>query len=363
MSSWIQQITHPTLLIDEAKAHANLERMATKAAQLHCVFRPHVKTHQSIEIARWYRDYDIRRIAVSSVRMAAYFAADGWDDILIAFPLNPLEWPVIRELSQRVTIGVTVSNLSAARWLQQHADSSVQVWIELEAGQQRTGFTRGQQESLPEACRLLLQNPHCVPAGILIHAGSTYQVRGKDQVTETAMAALHSMQQVMHHIPEPFRQQVSFGDTPSAMLANHFPGVTELRPGNFIFFDLMQSQIGSCTAADIALAVACPVVDSHFLYGGAVHLSKDGILQGGRMVYGAVAEATAAGWDTTSLPDMPILTGLSQEHGWVDKQARALRPGTIVPVLPVHSCLAAECLPYYLTTTGRRINKLDVRSL
>ncbi len=363
MSSWIQQITHPTLIIDEAKARTNLERMAAKAATLKLSFRPHVKTHQSVYLARWYRDIEVRSIAVSSVRMAAHFAADGWQDILIAFPLNPLEWPAIRELSLQTTIGVTVSNLAAAQWLYRYADTPVQVWIELEAGQQRTGFTRGQQESLPEACRLLLQNPNCIPAGVLAHAGSTYQARGKEQVADLSATALRNMQQVMHHIPEPFQKQVSYGDTPSAMLTDHFPGVTELRPGNFIFFDLMQWQIGSCAASDIAVAVACPVVDSHFLYGGAVHLSKDAILQGGRMVYGAIAETTPEGWNTSGWQEMPFLTGLSQEHGWVDKQARPLRTGTIVPVLPVHSCLAAECLPYYLSTTGNRIAKMGVSRL
>ena len=78
--------TRPTLLIDKAKCKANIKRMALKARQNDIEFRPHLKTHQSLEIGDWFRQEGVTKITVSSVAMAKYFAQDGWKDITIAFP-------------------------------------------------------------------------------------------------------------------------------------------------------------------------------------------------------------------------------------------------------------------------------------
>ena len=96
----------PTLVLDERRARRNIERMTEKAARLGLRFRPHFKTHQSRRIGRFFRELGVGAITVSSVDMAAYFAADGWRDILIAFPVNILEMTDIRRLSARVPSGV-----------------------------------------------------------------------------------------------------------------------------------------------------------------------------------------------------------------------------------------------------------------
>ncbi len=143
--------------------------------------------------------------------------------------------------------------------------------------------------------------------------------------------------------------------------------VDEARPGNFVFYDLTQMTIGACTAAEVGFVVACPVVAVHperheiVLYGGAVHLSKEVLLQDdGTPSYGAVVLLHDAGW-SEPVPGA-WLRSLSQEHGVIRATESAwqaglgaVQVGELLGVLPVHSCLAADLLKEYRTVAGARV--------
>ena len=147
------------------------------------------------------------------------------------------------------------------------------------------------------------------------------------------------------------------------MLDNWGP-VDEIRPGNFVFFDLTQRAIGACTTAEIAVAVACPVVGIYphrheiVIYGGAIHLSKEGLTAAdGTQSFGAMAPLQAHGWGECF--DEANVRSVSQEHGIVRvaaaswaQVADAIEIGDLVAILPVHSCLAANLLKRYLTLAG-----------
>ena len=100
------KITEPTLILDKKRCLANIEKMANKAKRNNINFRPHFKTHQSAEIGSWFRNFDVTSITVSSVRMAKYFAANGWNDITIAFPVNILEIGQINELALKISLNI-----------------------------------------------------------------------------------------------------------------------------------------------------------------------------------------------------------------------------------------------------------------
>ena len=95
------KITRPTLLLDVKKCKSNIHRMATKARENNLMFRPHFKTHQSAEISEWIRNEGVTGCTVSSMKMAEYFGNHGWDDVLIAFPVNILESQKMNELGKQ----------------------------------------------------------------------------------------------------------------------------------------------------------------------------------------------------------------------------------------------------------------------
>ena len=161
---------------------------------------------------------------------------------------------------------------------------------------------------------------------------------------------------------------ISLGDTPSCSVAEDFAGIDEIRPGNFVFYDLTQARIGSNTTDQIAVAMACPVVARHpernelVIYGGGVHFSKDrmeGEAEG--TIFGRAVRPAAGGWGEL-IPDL-YLRSLSQEHGIVKGPASEIeryQVGDLLLVLPVHSCMAANAMKRYLNLDGQWVERFKV---
>jgi len=149
------------------------------------------------------------------------------------------------------------------------------------------------------------------------------------------------------------------GDTPSASVVDSYSGFDELRTGNFVFYDMTLANLGVCTSGDIAVAVACPVVDirkrnnSLVIYGGAVHFSKESIMINGEKVFGKLVRITGNGW--VEYEDELYLSSLSQEHGIIiDKKGilSHLRIGDLAGILPVRSQLSSNLLGKYMLPDG-----------
>jgi D-serine deaminase-like pyridoxal phosphate-dependent protein len=158
---------------------------------------------------------------------------------------------------------------------------------------------------------------------------------------------------------------ISIGDTPTCSLAEDFAGVDEIRPGNFVFYDLMQQGLGTCTTDDIAVAVACPVVGKYpergqiLVYGGGVHLSKESLLEpSGRRIFGYLTSATEE--SLGSVQRDAAVIALSQEHGLLQAGKVVLdrtRVGDLAFVLPVHSCLTCNQFAAYQLLDGSRVSR------
>jgi D-serine deaminase-like pyridoxal phosphate-dependent protein len=160
---------------------------------------------------------------------------------------------------------------------------------------------------------------------------------------------------------------LSTGDTPSCSLVSNFKGWDEIRPGNFVFYDLTQNLLGSCNFEKIAIAVACPLVEKNvkrkelIIYGGGVHLSKDSIkMKDGRHIFGKAVHLESGSW--TSLSDNDFLRSLSQEHGIIsasDELFKSVKVGDLVGIIPVHSCMTADLLRQYYTLDNRIITSFS----
>jgi D-serine deaminase-like pyridoxal phosphate-dependent protein len=357
----LSSITRPTLLLDERICRANIAFMSKRAAEAGVHFRPHMKTAQSRLVAGWFRDAGVRSITVSSVGMARYFADDGWDDITIAFPVNPREIDALNTFPGTVRLHFLLESPETAGMLGAALRREADVWIKLDSGYGRTGIPHDDDVALDALISSLRQITQLRLRGLLTHAGMTYTASNADEVRvlfEQSRARLVGAAQRHGNL------LCSAGDTPGCTLAKSFEGLHEIRPGNMTFYDLMQAKRGVCGIHDIAVAAACPVVAVHekrgevVLYGGAVHLSKESIPgDEGFPLYGLLCELTPEGWSD------PIeggwLCGMSQEHGIARLPApilRRLKPGDLLAVLPVHSCLTADAFGGYLNLDGERVD-------
>ena len=356
-------ITQPTLLVDEHKCKANIAFMAKRAKTLGVDFRPHFKTHQSRKVGRWFKEYGVIKITVSSLSMAQYFATE-WDDITVAFPINILEIAIINELAAKISLNVLIESTEILHYLAQHLEYEVHFYIKVNIGNQRAGVLPEDDAAIKAMLDLAESSEHLTFLGFLGHAGQTYACRGK-----AAIQAAHDMARAkLVAVKERYKAQypnciTSYGDTPSCSVAENFEGIDEIRPGNFVFYDVMQAQIGSCTDAQIAVAMACPIVAIHeaqkelIVYGGGIHLAKDRIETNDQISYGKVVQLTNEGW-SAPLADCYVKK-ISQEHGVLQVTEATIKDykvGDIIGVLPIHSCMTVDVMRSYQTLNKQVIN-------
>ncbi len=351
----------PIAVIDVDKCKTNIRKMARKAAKRNLRYTPHFKTHQSIEIGSWFRDEGVDSIQVSSPDMANYFIHQGWKSITIAFPLSPSWLSKIDDLASRVNLTVFINSTETAKIAGESLNNPVTVFTEVDCGFNRSGIPAEDAAQFEKILNEINKHPKLRFYGFYVHDGRTYQCRSADEVAHTIHPVFEKLSAVKNNFPEAI---IRLGDTPSCSLLNDFGVVSEISPGNNVFYDLMQVQIGSCSYENIAMAVVCPVAEVHpqnnkaILYGGAVHFSKERIRMNNFECYGQVVrfENQNFGEPVTEA----ILTGLAQEHGILhlpEILSAKLRLGDYLALYPVHSCLTANLFSHYLTTDGQRIEK------
>jgi D-serine deaminase-like pyridoxal phosphate-dependent protein len=230
----------------------------------------------------------------------------------------------------------------------------VGIWIKVDVGYHRTGILWDQQSEIL-ALNIETERQDILKfQGLLTHAGHSYHVHGIPELQSVYEDCVHKLLRVKQFLlKEGVRQvQLSYGDTPTCSIINNFTGLDEIRPGNFIFYDIMQLMIGSCTENQIAAAVACPVVAKHktrhelIIYGGAVHLSKESVVDpGGKRIFGYATSWDGAHWGPI-IPDCYV-TSLTQEHGIIrcgNTFFDRVNVGDVVAIIPVHSCLTMNLM-------------------
>jgi D-serine deaminase-like pyridoxal phosphate-dependent protein len=357
-------ISRPTLILNEERARRNIHRMAEKAKTKHVRFRPHFKTHQSALIGEWFREEGVEAITVSSLGMASYFAAHGWEDITVAFLFNLREIESLWDLGQKIHLELLVESINVVNFLEKQYPRDLDLWIKIDAGANRTGI---QSDSIPGILAVVERinaSRHLNFKGILSHYGQTYRAGSAEEAANLYGEANRKMKTIQSTLRKAgFRKtEISVGDTPGCSVCDDLGKVDEIRPGNFVFFDATQLRIGSCAEADIAVAVACPVVAIHpereevIIYGGAVHLSKEFFLENEIPSYGDAVYPRADGW-SARIPGAYVRS-LSQEHGIVHvprEELDRIKVGDLLMILPVHSCLSVAALGEYTTLEGERI--------
>lgn len=353
------EIVRPTLLLDKEKCLQNIEQMANKAESLKLDFRPHFKTHQSAKIGEWFRQFGVQKITVSSVQMAIYFAANGWNDITIAFPVNILEIDDINILAEKIKLNLLIENKESLSYLEKFMRFRVGIFIKIDTGYNRTGIQASKTNPIDFLITKLKDSTFLSFQGFLSHTGHAYQAQSRHEIFNHHFDALLKMRALKNHYKKDWPSlKISLGDTPTSSICENFEGIDEIRPGNFVFYDLMQHKLGSCTIDQIAVRVACPVVSTHssrnevVIYGGAVHLSKEQITNvDGKPLFGRIIIKKDG--KEILMDEKNYISSLSQEHGIIkvpQKDFSYYKVGELIEIIPVHSCLTANLMGSYLSS-------------
>jgi D-serine deaminase-like pyridoxal phosphate-dependent protein len=297
--------------------------------------------------------------------MAKHFFNHGWNDITIAFPFNIREAEDAALLADKCTINLLVDSEYTARWLCKNFKAEAGVFIKVDTGYKRTGIPYYDHQQIEQLASVLASSENLCFKGLLTHSGQTYLASGKKMVQKIHQESLLRINGVREALSGYKDIIISIGDTPSCSICNDFNNCGEIRPGNFVFYDLMQENIGSCGKEDIAIVIACPVITEYPLrknisvYGGAVHLSKESLrLKNSASVFGQIVLFNGKKWIFTE--EKNYLARISQEHGIIEAGPylrKIVKAGDIIGIIPVHSCLTANLFDRFYTLDGKIIKK------
>jgi D-serine deaminase-like pyridoxal phosphate-dependent protein len=359
--SGLKDLETPALLLDEARMDRNIARMRAQVRRLGVRFRPHVKTNKCHEVAQRLMEGPEGPITVSTLLEADYFAQRGVRDILYAVCIAPNKIAHVLDLQSRgVRMSILVDNVDAARLVAERlrahpAGRDVGVLIEVDSDGHRSGVQPDSPELL--AIAYALRNGGARMQGVMTHAGSSYDCRGwtalramAEQERSAIVRAADRLRGAGIACPV-----VSVGSTPTALAAEHLQGVTELRAGVFVFFDLVMAGLGVCEVDDVALSVLATVIGHQqekgwtLLDAGWMAMSRDRgtAAQEVDQGYGLVCDI-----EGRPLADY-ILVGANQEHGIMARRPGLpadglhLPVGTQVRILPNHACSTAAQYPAY----------------
>ena len=360
------QLSTPCALVDLDRLERNAASMSQQARRLGVRLRPHVKTHKCVEAARIQTAGEHGGITVSTLAEARAFADAGFADITWAVPVALDRLDDCTDLARRTDrFRVLVDHPRAVVELEAFAAAEglrFEVLLEVDCGHHRSGVDPGDPAAVQLAAAIH-SSPHLELAGILTHAGQSYRCGSR---ADAAGVARHE-RDIMVAFAGRLRAagiavtEVSVGSTPTVTAAEDLTGITEVRPGNYLFFDAFQAAVGSCRLDDVAFSVLATVIGVYpgrrelVVNAGALALSKDP---------GPVHVDPGCGFGVVVAPadQLPIpglrVVSISQEHGVLRSDrplASSWELGNRVRILPNHSCLAAACFDRFHVVRGSEV--------
>ncbi|MFO1200344.1 MAG: DSD1 family PLP-dependent enzyme [Burkholderiaceae bacterium] len=359
----------PCALIDTQRMRRNVERMQRRMNALGVHLRPHVKTSKCLPVVHAQLAAGARGITVSTLKEAEQFFAAGVTDILYAVGMVPAKLPQALALRRRgCDLKLLTDNVDAARAIAVFGNEfgeAFEVWLEIDTDGHRSGLAP-EDPALPDVARALHDAGMRV-GGVMTHAGSSYELDEPAALRALAeqerAGAVRAAQRLRDAgLPCPV---VSVGSTPTALSAERLDGVTEVRAGVYVFFDLVMRNVGVCDFDEIALGVLTTVIGHQRDKGWAIvdagwmAMSRDRgtARQKHDFGYGQVCTEDGEvlhGW---------IVSGANQEHGIVSRAGEAdtgvaarFPVGTRLLVLPNHACATGAQFPEYhaVSETGER---------
>ncbi len=360
MSMQIASLDTPVALIDLTRMQHNIQRMQARMGTLGVRLRPHIKTSKCLPVIQSQIDAGACGVTVSTLKEAEHCFAAGISDVFYAVAIAPGKLPQALALRRRgCNLSLLTDSVSGARaivaFAQQH-DERFDVWIEIDCDGHRSGLA-AQDPVLIEVAHLLNDGGMRL-RGVMTHAGSSYEL----DTLEALQALAEQERALCVSAARTIREaglacaEVSIGSTPTALSALNLDGVTEVRAGVYVFFDLVMRNIGVCQADELALSVLTTVIghqpDKGWIItdAGWMAMSRDRGTQRQRQDFGYGQVCTEAGdWI-----DGALVTGANQEHGIVTLGTAAIDDlvtrfpiGSRLRILPNHACATGAQFPDY----------------
>jgi D-serine deaminase-like pyridoxal phosphate-dependent protein len=361
----ISTLETPSLLLDRGKLEANISRVHKRLANLGVTLRPHGKTAKNIDIINMALRGQAGGITVSTLKEAEYYFSHGITDIVYAVGIAAVKLDRAAALIKKgADLTLLLDSVEQAGFVaakgREHG-LTIPTLIELDCDGHRSGLT-ADDPLLLEIGRFLQHEKGAALAGVLTHAGGSYQSKSTREIqaiAETERSTAVACAELLrgHELPCPI---VSVGSTPTASFAADLSGVSEVRAGVFLFQDLVMAGLDVCDSSDIAISVLTSVIghkkDTNRVItdAGWMALSRDRGTANQKVDQGS---GLVCGIDGEPIGDL-VVTDTNQEHGIVTSRSgreipwEELQVGNVLRVLPIHACATAAMFDCYHLVNG-----------
>ena len=366
----LEELDTPCLILDKSLLEKNCQKARKKCRELNTILRPHVKTPKSIEVAKIALDNKEGPITVSTLNEAEYFANAGFKDILYAVCVIPKKLNRLNFIQQKYScmIRMVIDSVFVAQEILNYSklhNANFEILIEIDCGEGRSGLFH-QDQKIRDISRVFAENDQTNLIGVLTHAGHSYSTKDKNEILSIsnieraeALASIKNFSNFNKMSPV-----ISVGSTPTMFLASNLDGISEIRAGIYMFWDLAQASRGICKIEEIAISVLASVI-------GHNHQRKRIIIDAGSLALSKDVSANnfmkEAGYGLVCNPDTGIpfdglnVSEVHQEHGSIDVQTtdwfENFPIGSLVRILPNHACLTCAAHEKYNVLENEQITE------
>jgi D-serine deaminase-like pyridoxal phosphate-dependent protein len=357
----------PSVLVDQQRLDRNIERMQSAADTRRVRLRPHAKTHKSVDIAQIQVAKGAVGICCAKLGEAEVFVDAGVEDIRLPYPLNPANSARVLSLLERSRLSFIVDHLDVAReWSRVLSDAGrkADVLVKVDVGFHRCGIDPEASDATDFVTRVA-DLPGLTLRGLLSHAGQAYGAASEAEIASVAADEARLLRTLRDKVRDAgvSLEEISVGAT--AKYSLHEDGITEVRPGNYVYYDRTQVALGVATWDDCALTVLARVVgrpapDRLILDAGSKTLTTDVARgQGDVSGYGAILESL----DGTTPNSNLLIERLSEEHATVRVRGDGanLQPGELVRIVPNHACVVSNLVDeVWLVSGNHALDRIDI---
>jgi D-serine deaminase-like pyridoxal phosphate-dependent protein len=351
--SALQSLETPAVLVDLDRLEANIARMASYAASHSLALRPHIKTHKATTVAAAQLAHGAAGLTCATPAEAEVMGAVS-KDILLAYPAIGAKLQRLMALPRELSLTVALDSMRAVDDLARAARAAsrpVRVYIELDVGMHRVGVTAW--DDAIALARHVRESAPLEYAGINFYPGHIRsELKSQDGALAALGAAIREATAALDRAGLAPRV-VSGGSTPTVWRTHEIGGITEMRPGTYVYNDRGTAEIGACAPEDCALTVLATVVSTS--------VANQAVIDAGAKALGREPMRGVEGEGWGALLDRPevLVTRMSEEHGILDLSGTTWRPqvGELVRVVPNHVCIVVHLNDVVYGVRGGRLEK------
>ena len=363
-------IETPGVLLDKARVQNNIRSIQELAKAQNVNVRPHIKTHKCLEILRLQIDEGAVGITASKTDEALTFINNGVRSVTVAYPLvidSKLDRLVEVGRSHDVDLRLIVDSIAGVEAISRVArrhGAQINIFLKIDVGLHRCGVREG-DPLLMQIAKAIDQESALNLLGLLSHAGHVYGARTSDEVRKVAQDECRTLNRIRGGLESEGIgvSELSVGATPTVLASESYEGITEIRPGNYVFMDRTPLRFNLIEPDQIALTVLATVVSANSDYfiidAGSKTLSSD---RGGHGIVGM--EGYRLAYPVDRFQDKHsemVIAKLSEEHGFLARSHFDLLIGSRLRVIPNHSCVVANLADTYtVVSDGKVVDQWEI---